>query len=217
LSAQFARERTFAPNASSKNMMEKKQLAALARRAANGEPAALARLLDDLAPLVVRTARLIVGQGLADAEDAAQEALVDVARSITTLREPDAVVAWAATIATRRALRSTRKDRIRKARHFDLVVSQASAEQSDTRRIALSEAFDRLPPRQRAIAVLRLYLGLSEMETARALDISVGAVKSQLHVARVALTCSLEEAGFAPRVRADPRRKESDERQTEQA
>jgi RNA polymerase sigma factor (sigma-70 family) len=41
--------------------------------------------------------------------------------------------------------------------------------------VALSD----LPARQRAVVVLRYYLDLTEVETARALDISVGTVKSQ--------------------------------------
>jgi RNA polymerase sigma factor (sigma-70 family) len=50
--------------------------------------------------------------------------------------------------------------------------------------IELKEAFDQLPPRQRATAVLRLYVGLDEQETADALGCSVGTVKHQLHDAR---------------------------------
>jgi DNA-directed RNA polymerase specialized sigma24 family protein len=87
------------------SVVENSELVDLARGAASGDPRALAALLDELAPLVVRTARLIVGPGSATAEDAAQEALADLARQITTLRAPDAVVAWAARIAVRRALR----------------------------------------------------------------------------------------------------------------
>jgi RNA polymerase sigma factor (sigma-70 family) len=155
-----------------------------------------------LAPLVVRTARLIVGPGSTTAEDAAQEALADLARRITTLREPEAVVAWAARIAARRALRMARWERLRLRREVAFGEIAASREPPGERGRALSTAFDRLPPRQRAIAVLRLYLGLSEADTASALDISTGAVKSQLHEARRKLASSLREAGFAPTARA---------------
>jgi RNA polymerase sigma factor (sigma-70 family) len=158
-------------------------LSQLARDAVGGDPRALARLLDELEPLVVRTARLIVGPGTTQAEDAAQEALIDLARAITKLREPDAVVAWTARIATRRALRAARGQRLRWRRERDLLPTFA-ADQSDERNAALGAAFDGLPPRRRAIAVLRLYVGLSEIETARLLGISTGAVKSQLHAAR---------------------------------
>ena len=184
------------------SIVEKSNLAALARNAASGDPRALASLLDELAPVVVRTARLIVGPGSAAAEDAAQEALADLARAITTLREPEAVVAWAARIAARRALRMARWERLRRRREVGLGEMAASREPSGERIRALSVAFDRLPPRQRAIAVLRVYLGLSEAATASALEISTGAVKSQLHEARRKLADSLREAGFAPTARA---------------
>jgi RNA polymerase sigma factor (sigma-70 family) len=71
---------------------------------------------------------------------------------------------------------------------------------SEGRQAALKQAFDHLPPRLRATAVLRLQAGLSEEETADALGCSVGAVKSNLHDARKRLTRSLTEAGFAPTV-----------------
>ena len=178
--------------------MDGEALAGVARDAVAGEAAALARLLDELEPLVVRTTRLIVGSGTTQAEDAAQEALVDLARGITTLRDPEAVLAWAGRIATRRALRAARWERLRRGRERQLTASLAAPGPDDARRAALGIAFDRLPPRRRATAVLRLYLGLSEAETAAVLGTSVGAVKSQLHEARAQLTQSLREAGFAP-------------------
>lgn len=68
------------------------------------------------------------------------------------------------------------------------------------RQFALKQAFDRLPPRLRATAVLRLQIGLSEAETAAVLGSSVGAVKSNLHDARKRLTEMLTQAGYAPAV-----------------
>jgi len=46
-------------------------------------------------------------------------------------------------------------------------------------RTDLVAALRRLPKRQRAVVVLRYYEDLSEIETARLLDCSVGTVKSQ--------------------------------------
>jgi RNA polymerase sigma-70 factor (ECF subfamily) len=184
--------------------MEKLALDSVARAAVDGDPRALAQLLEELEPLVVRTVRLIVGPGKAAAEDAAQEALTDLARRIGTLRNPESVVAWTARIATRRALRAARFERLRRQREATLEVPAGSIAEGHGRSAALSAAFDRLPRRQRSIAVLRLYLGLSEAETAEALGISAGAVKSQLHAARRRLAEYLHEAGFAPSARAAP-------------
>jgi RNA polymerase sigma factor (sigma-70 family) len=57
--------------------------------------------------------------------------------------------------------------------------------------LELKEAFDELPPKLRATAVLRLYVGLTEAETAVALECSRGTVKSQLDEARRRLSRQL--------------------------
>jgi DNA-directed RNA polymerase specialized sigma24 family protein len=60
-----------------------------------------ADLLAELQPLVVRAVRLVVGSGSAVAEDAAQEALLEMARSLPQLKNVAAAPAWAMRIATR--------------------------------------------------------------------------------------------------------------------
>jgi RNA polymerase sigma factor (sigma-70 family) len=172
-------------------------LADLARRVLAGDGDALEELLRALEPLVVRTTRLVVGSGSWAAEDAAQDALLDVARGISTLREPEAVRAWALRIATTRAVKVARREQLNALeRRTD--VPDLAADAGDARAAALKEAFDGLPPRLRATAVLRLHVGLSETETALVLDCAVGTVKSNLHDARIRLTHLLAERGFAP-------------------
>jgi RNA polymerase sigma factor (sigma-70 family) len=175
----------------------------LARRAHDGDSAALEELLIELQPLVVRAARLIVGSGSWAAEDAAQDALLDIARDIRRLREPHAVRAWAFRVATRRALKVARRERL--LRVLRVVHSEnvfPCSPEADERAAALKEAFDRLPPRLRATAVLRLQAGLSEGETANVLGCSVGTVKSNLHDARTRLTAMLTQSGYAPSIEA---------------
>ena len=144
---------------------------ALAGRASMGDSAALDELLAELRPLTVQTARLVVGSGSWAAEDAAQEAL--------------------------KVARRERLLRVRSAPVVEGLVAPAPAEE---REAALKQAFDRLSPRLRATAVLRLYAGLSEEEAADVLGCSVGTVKSNLHDARGRLTRALSEAGYAPTV-----------------
>lgn len=166
-------------------------LAHLAARAVEGDRLALDELLRELRPRIVRTVRLVVGAGSWAAEDAAQEAMIDVLRSIGGLRDPAAVLGWAMRIATTRAIKVARRERLFSlfrplSEHPDLA---AAAPDGDA--VALKQAFDELPPRMRAVAVLRLYTGLSEQETAYALGCSVGTVKSQLHDARARLVAAL--------------------------
>src|SRR5882762_7069893 len=89
----------------------------LASRACGGDAAALDELLAELRPLVVRTARLVVGSGSWAAEDAAQEALLDISRGISRLRDPAAVRTWALRVAIRRALRVARRERLLRVRN----------------------------------------------------------------------------------------------------
>jgi RNA polymerase sigma factor (sigma-70 family) len=158
------------------------------------EAHAAAALLTQLSPLVVRAVRLVVGSGSAVAEDAAQEALLEVSRSLPQLKNVAAAPAWAMRIASRVALRAARREaRLSFAGRRVEGAPELLADTHPSNMLELKEAFDRLPPRVRVTAVLRLYVGLSEAETATALDCSVGTVKSQLHEARRRLSRDLAE------------------------
>ncbi len=173
----------------------------LARRATAGEAAAADGLLRELEPLIVRTVRLVVGSGSWAAEEAAQEALLDINRGIRALRDPLAVRAWALRVATRRAIKVSRRERLlslRRSPDIDPELIAQSAESETGRGAAIKAAFDLLPVRLRATAVLRLHAGLSEAETAEVLGCSVGTVKSNLHDARRRLAGALRERGFEP-------------------
>ncbi|MFI6299366.1 SigE family RNA polymerase sigma factor [Nonomuraea sp. NPDC050790] len=56
-----------------------------------------------------------------------------------------------------------------------------SAEDSTIVRLVMLRALAQLPPRQRAVIVLRYYEDLTEHETAKLLNCSLGTVKSQAH------------------------------------
>ena len=186
------------------NESEHSALTRLAERAVGGDRQALDELLRELRPRIVRTVRLVVGAGSWAAEDAAQEAMIDVLRGIRGLRNPAAVHGWALRLATTRAIKVARRERILSfirplSEHADL-----AAAAPDSSSVELKRAFDELPPRMRAVAVLRLYTGLSEQETANVLDCSVGTVKSQLHDARLRLATALrrdqEQSSLPPQL-----------------
>jgi RNA polymerase sigma factor (sigma-70 family) len=166
----------------------------LAAAARAGDREALEKLLATLRPTLVRTARLIVGPGNESAEDAAQDALLDVARAIGRLRDPEAAKAWAIQIVVSRALRVAKKERRQMETLARVrVLDDPAVSPSDGEMDALRRAFYRLPPRLRAVAILRLYVDLTAAETATVLGCSIGTVKSQLHDARQRLAVLLSD------------------------
>jgi DNA-directed RNA polymerase specialized sigma24 family protein len=101
-------------------------------------------------------------------------------------------------VATTRALKIARRERLFSLRRSSVVDADLVQAPQEPRAAELKAAFDRLPPRLRATAVLRLYVGLSEAETAEVLGCSTGTVKSNLHDARKRLGKTLGESGLAP-------------------
>ncbi len=120
-------------------------------------------------------------------EDAMQETFIAVLRNLRSLREPAALHGWVRRIAVREAIRAARggrEDPVDPA----LLVSTAVAPIDVAAVVDVRAALARLAPEQRAILVLRDVDGLSEAETARALGVAEGTVKSRLHRARSAFT-----------------------------
>jgi RNA polymerase sigma-70 factor (ECF subfamily) len=114
-----------------------------------------------------------------DARDALQEALTAAWVSLPSLREPARFWPWLVTIARHKAADVARK------RTHNAYAAEVPVGSDDG--IEIREALDRLPPRFREILLLRFGLGLSEEESADALGVRVGTVKSRSARARRAL------------------------------
>jgi RNA polymerase sigma-70 factor (sigma-E family) len=135
---------------------------------------------DSTGPLV-RTAFLIVGD-LQEAEDVVQETLLEVARRWPRVRRMSHPIAYARRIAVNRALgvagkRARTRSELSAEAPPDFAEGTATAEtigDHDELMGALAE----LPPRQRAVLVLRYFLDLPEAEVAAAMKCSLGTVKS---------------------------------------
>jgi len=147
-------------------------------------------------PAMVRLAYALTGdQG--HAEDVAQAAFARAYASWPKVRRtgnPEAYV--------RRIVVNENRNRFRKQRVAERLTDvppepgpgtgAADATSQYDERSALMAALRRLGPRQRAVVVLRYWLGLTEAEAAAELNCSVGTVKSQASRALATLRQSAE-------------------------
>lgn len=129
---------------------------------------------------LARLAHLLTGEGDA-ADDLAADALVALWQCWDRLRKADHPVAYARGVVANMA-RERIRSAVRERRRVTLFWTR-SPERTDGPDVAavldVRAALARLPFRKRACVVLRHAFDLSEKETAVALGISVGTVKSQ--------------------------------------
>lgn len=139
-------------------------------------------------------ARLI----LHDAErtdDAVQEALVGAWRDIAALRDPDNFDVWLRRLLIHACYREARRERARSRVELHVTSIDPSAPDAIgpvADRDQLERVFLRLPSDQRALIVLHYYVGLPVSDTADALGIPVGTVKSRLHRATRSMRAVLD-------------------------
>lgn len=132
---------------------------------------------------------------LGDAEaaaDAVQEAWAEIVRGLPRLADERAFPAWAYRIVSRRGAKliggAQRQRRIEAA----LVAEPVAAEGEEPDFDRLRRAVRALPPEQRAAVALYHFEELSVAETAVALDVPAGTVKTRLMHARRKLRAALE-------------------------
>lgn len=164
------------------------------RRLQSGDQAALDELFTAYADAALRTAYLIT-RSQATAEDAVQEAFVQVLRSIRDLRDPALFKPWFYRIVVNSARRLARRGMVPLV-PLDLAVHDSSdptapspgevAEGAEELR-SLRAAVDELDEAHRLPLVLHYFTGLSEQQIATVLALPRGTVKSRLHKARQVL------------------------------
>ena len=123
---------------------------------------------------LLRTAYLLTGSH-ADAEDLVQVALVKCVprwKRIADRPEP-----YVRQVLARESISRWRRGGGGRPRSTPCPSGRRAAGSDD--RLALRQALLSLPPRQRAVIVLRYYEDLTEKQTAAQLGIAVGTVKSQ--------------------------------------
>ena len=159
----------------------------LVERARRGDPSAFEALVLAYQSLAFRTAFVIAGDA-ADAEEAAQDAFVKAHRALGRFRSEAPFRPWLLTIVANEA-RNRRRARGRRT----ALTLRAAAEPgppggdpeesalATERRERLLAAVERLRDDDRDVLACRYFLDLSEEETAAALGIARGTVKSRSH------------------------------------
>jgi RNA polymerase sigma factor (sigma-70 family) len=172
----------------------------LVEQAQRGDTEAYDALARAVAPGLYRAAHRIM-RDLDSAQDATQQALVAMWREIPRLRDPDRFEAWTYQLVVRYCLMELRSRRrrltvVRNLRSDESTGSLEPSRTDDSRAIAdrdeLERAFRLLTEEQRAVVVLRHYVGLSVAESADALGVPVGTAASRLHYATRALRAAIE-------------------------
>src|SRR5262245_40441855 len=138
-----------------------------------------------------------------DAAEALQDALLSAYRGIKNFKAESTFSTWLYRVATNAALMKYRK---RRDGHISLERSQSDDDDSEPlalpdwsaqpldaeTRAVMQEGIDRLPDELKVVFVLRDVEGLTNSEVSEVLELSVPAVKSRLHRARLQLRNRLD-------------------------
>lgn len=176
--------------------------AATLAAAGRGEEAACRAFLACYQDRVFTLALRLLAGDRAAAEDCAQEAFLRAFTALSAFdpRGPARASTWLLTIATRVCLDESRRRRRRPveiqahagAAHAAPQDSHESA-QANALGARVQHALAALPAEQREVFVLRVLCEHSEAETAAALGVETGTVKSRLSRARASLRDALAE------------------------
>lgn len=176
--------------------------AGLLAGAAAGDPGAVRRLLDEVAPVVYGFIYARVGANQAAAEDLLQETLFEAVRSARSFRGDSALSTWMCTIARRRLARYYEAERKAEVARSALRLVEAGEVGDGTDQAAAFErqdevlrALGRLPALHRQILVLKYLEEMSVQEIATQLGRSRVQVQSLLQRGRDGLRRQLGDQG----------------------
>ena len=175
--------------------------AELAARARDGDVGAFEELVTRYQGIAFRVAWLVV-RNRGDAEDAVQDAFVKAYYAMPRFRPGAPFRPWVLRIVANEARNRGRSSRRRDGLTLRLAATDtahaapspevAVLDRADAE--ALVAGLDRLPERDRLVVAYRYLFEMSEAETAEALDVRPGTVKSRLSRALVRLRAELVSA-----------------------
>ncbi len=146
---------------------------------------------------------MVLGPG-ADAEDATQQAAIDVLRGLHTYRGDASLTAWARTIGVRAALRLARSRRPVAMVEPDELQGTSGANvprMADSIPGELRAHLEALPALQREAIVLRHGMGYTTPELSELLGTSVNTIKSRLLKGRKALRARIRQQALVAEAR----------------
>jgi RNA polymerase sigma-70 factor (ECF subfamily) len=163
-------------------------------RAQEGDHEAFARLVDGTAHRLHGIAQGIL-RDRSLAEDATQQALLEIWRDLPLLREPQRFEAWAGRILVRACHAQARRGKgwVPPPPDIDVVDDAATARiHGIADRDELERAFQRLSFDHRTVVILHHFADLSISQVAATLDIPVDTVRSRLYHAIRGLRAALD-------------------------
>ncbi|MFN2493143.1 MAG: RNA polymerase sigma factor [Pyrinomonadaceae bacterium] len=167
---------------------------ALATAAGNGDMGAFEQLYERHNRRVYSVC-LRMTKNIAEAEDLAQEAFIQLFRKIGSFRGESAFTTWLHRLTVNQVLMHFRKTSVKMERTTEegetpIQIVRGTEDPNKMPvldRISLDNALKQLPPGYRSVFVLHDIEGHEHEEIAKILGVAVGTSKSQLHKARMKL------------------------------
>src|SRR4051812_32223464 len=190
------------------------ELTALARLAGSGDPAATRRFLDRVWPTLSRVVNGVLGAQHPEVDDVIQQSLIAVLQALSAFRGECHSAGYASRIALHVALRARRNAALRRNR--SLTLAQISASDPDAvwpgcevsverRKRALRDLLSDLPEEQADALGLRVMLGWSLEDVAKATGAPLNTVRSRVRLAKEALRRRIEgDPALSDELEVDP-------------
>lgn len=173
----------------------------LADAAARGDLVATRKLLELVAPRLVRVVQMVLGAANAEVDDVVQQSLIALVQALPSFRRECEPASFGARIAVRTAVAARKRARVRWNRAAEGVdgddlpsadASPAMTAEAVRRKAALRALLDELPDEQAEAMALRYMLGWSLEEVADASGAPVNTVRSRVRLAKEALRRRIE-------------------------
>ena len=193
--------------------MDFEEIETLGRQAAGGDAAALDKLLVGARPLILARCRRFLPNPL-DAEEAAQDSLLAIARRVGTFEGRSKFTTWMYQLTTNASIDTYRKLKRRRSvleAPPDLVAGGSTPSVIAGARIDVLDAAEKLDNRLVEPVFLRDLCELEYSDIAELLDIPVGTVKSRIHDGRAQLRHALYGTPGAEPASSSHRRRGDDE------